>query len=109
MTVSKVPNITVALRDWAHAQAAETAGISIEPGFSFREDPTKGSATVEGATQQRLGYLTLWASGELDCQVVRRADDLLVLNEHRVVADRAGVLEAAEAFRLVLGYVDPRE
>jgi hypothetical protein len=86
-----------------------TASTPTELDFSFREDPTKGAVTVEGSTTQRLGYLTLWGSGELDCQVVRRADDLLVLNEHRVVADGAEVLEAAEAFRLVLAYVDPRE
>lgn len=97
------------LRNWVRAQAEEARDRRSDLGLTFREDESGGAATVEGATAQRLGYLTLWTSGQLDCQVVRRADDLLVLNEHRVVSDTAGVLETAEAFRLVLAYVDPRE
>lgn len=107
--MSEPPNITAALRDWARALSTEPSSAANTLSLSFREDPAEGSATVEGSTPQRLGYLTLWASGELECQVVRCADDLLVLNEHRIVSDSASVVEAAEAFRLVLAWVNPRE
>jgi hypothetical protein len=63
---------------------------------------------VEIESPQRVGYLSVWSSGELDCQVLR-AGDFLVLNEHRLVQS-TGELEAILAtFLEVVSYADPRE
>lgn len=96
------------LIEWAEAKAPElsVAGVSL----SHREDSSGGTwaAWVDGQSSQRLGSVTLWESGELDIQVLRRADNLLVLNEHRLIREPEELLSALEAFRLILDYQDSR-
>ena len=103
------PDLIQAVIDWADEKRAElsVAGVSL----SQRHDSSGGSwaAWVEGESSQRLGSLTLWQSGELDFQVVRRADDVLVLNELRLVREPEELSNALEVFWLVLVYHDPRE
>jgi hypothetical protein len=95
------------LEPWAreHERTFSEAGLTL----SHRESEHGGSATVEAMGSQRGGYLTLWDSGEMDFQVLRRADDLLVLNEHRLVRTPDEVGTALNAWRLVVTYVDPRD
>lgn len=103
------PQIIKRLIDWAEEKTPELSAVGVT--LSHRHDSSDGSwaAWIEGESSQRLGSLTLWESGELDMQVLRRADDLLVLNEHRLVRDAAELLDALAVFRLALIYRDPRE
>jgi hypothetical protein len=103
------PQLIQRLIDWTEEKGPElrAAGISL----SHRRDSSEGTwaAWIEGESTQRLGSLTLWESGELDIQVLRRADDLLVLNEHQLIREPDELVDALEAFRLVLVYHDARE
>ena len=101
------PPLIVALADWA--REPQTLTPAARP--SYREDGSRGtwSATVDGEAPQRVGYLTVWESGVCDFQVLRRADEFLVLNEHRLLRTTDELLDALAAFRLVLIYHDPRE
>lgn len=103
------PQLIRFLIDWAEEKTSElsAAGVSL----SHRHDSSDRTwaAWVEGESSQRLGSLTLWESGELDIQVLRRADDLLLLNEHRLISEPDELANALEAFRLVLVYYDARE
>lgn len=64
------------------AQRAGRAELSVASRDS--RDYDKWSATVEIEAAQRDGYLPVWSSGELDTQVLREPE-FLVLNEHRLV------------------------
>jgi hypothetical protein len=103
------PELIQRLIAWAEEKTPElsAAGVSL----SHRHDSSDSTwaAWIEGESSQRLGSLTLWESGELDMQVLRRADDLLVLNEHRLIREPDDLLNALEAFRLALVYHDVRE
>lgn len=68
----------------------------------------KRCGTVEIESLQRVGYLSVWSSGELDCQVLR-PEQVLVLNEHRFVQSRAELERVLTTFVEVVGYTDPRE
>ena len=68
----------------------------------------KWCGTVEIEAPQRAGYLSVWSSGELDCQVLRGAD-FYVLNEHRLVRSGQELEHALSTFLEVVGYADPRE
>jgi hypothetical protein len=68
----------------------------------------KWCGTVEIEAPQRVGYLSVWSSGETDCQVLRGAD-LYVLNEHRLVRSAPELEQALWTFLEVVGYTDPRE
>jgi hypothetical protein len=69
----------------------------------------KAAASVEGEGRQRLGYATIWESGELDMQVLRRDDETLVLNEHRFVRGQRELFDALEVFAGTVSYIDPRD
>ena len=67
------------------AQLLAEAGqrrLAVTP--SERRKYDKWSATVQVEGPQRDGYLSVWSSGELDCQVFRDPE-FLILNEHRFV------------------------
>ncbi len=68
----------------------------------------KWCGTVEIEAGQRVGYLSVWSSGELDCQVLRGAE-FYVLNEHRLVRSAGELEQALTTFLEVVGYADPRE
>jgi hypothetical protein len=68
----------------------------------------KWCGTVEIEAPQRVGYLSVWSSGEMDCQVLRGAD-FYVLNEHRLVRSGQELEHALSTFLEVVGYTDPRE
>jgi hypothetical protein len=68
----------------------------------------KWCGTVEVEAPQRVGYLSVWSSGEMDCQVLRGAD-FYVLNEHRLVRSAHDLEQALSTFLEVVGYIDPRE
>lgn len=68
----------------------------------------KWCGTVEVEASQRVGYLSVWSSGEMDCQVLRGAD-FYVLNEHRLVRSANELEQVLSTFLEVLGYTDPRE
>ena len=103
------PQLIQRLIDWADETRSELSaeGVSV----SHRHTSSEGTwaAWIEGEGTQRLGSLTLWESGELDMQVLRRADDLPVLNEHRLIREPDELVNALEAFRLVLVYHDVRK
>lgn len=103
------PQLIQRLIEWAEAKTPElsAAGVSL----SHRHDSSDRTwaAWIEGESSQRIGSVTLWESGELDIQVLRRADDLLVFNEHRLIRKPDELLSALEAFRLILVYQDSRE
>ena len=98
------PELIRRVIDWAEEKKRELeeAGVSL----SQRHDSSGHSwaAWIEAESSQRIGVLTLWESGELDFQVLRRPDDLLVLNEHRLVREPEDLWNALEAFRLALVY-----
>jgi len=68
----------------------------------------KWCGTVEIEAPQRVGYLSVWSSGEMDCQVLRGAD-FYVLNEHRLLRSAQELEQALSTFLEVVGYTDPRE
>jgi hypothetical protein len=68
----------------------------------------KWCGTIEIEGPQRVGYLSVWSSGEMDCQVLRGAD-IYVLNEHRLVRSAEELEQALATFLEVVGYTDPRE
>jgi hypothetical protein len=68
----------------------------------------KWCGTIELQGPQREGYLSVWSSGEMDCQVLRAAD-FYVLNEHRLVRAADELESALSTFLEVVGYADPRE
>jgi hypothetical protein len=68
----------------------------------------KWCATVEIEAPQRVGYLSVWSSGEMDCQVLR-GPEFYVLTEHRLVRSAAELEYALSTFLEVVGYVDPRD
>jgi hypothetical protein len=68
----------------------------------------KWCGTVEIEAAQRVGYLSVWSSGEMDCQVLR-GPDFYVLNEHRLVRSARELEDALSTFLEVVGYADPRE
>jgi hypothetical protein len=93
------PPILEAFADWAKGE-----------GLEYTENLGESrAATVSGATSKRIGHFSLWASGECDFQVLRKKDDFLVLNEHRLIPDVAHLLDALATFREVLRYHDPRD
>jgi hypothetical protein len=68
----------------------------------------KWCGTVEIEAPQRVGYLSVWSSGEMDCQVLRDLD-FLVLNERRLIRCAPELEHALSTFLEVVGYVDPRD
>jgi hypothetical protein len=68
----------------------------------------KWSSTIQIEAGQRVGYLSVWSSGELDCQVLR-GEEFYVLNEHRLVRSADELEQALTTFLEVVGYADPRE
>jgi hypothetical protein len=84
----------------------ERDGLSITARDS--RDFGKWSATVEIEATQRDGYLAVWSSGELDTQVLRDPE-FLVLNEHRLVESVAQLGRVWATFIEVVTYADPRE
>jgi hypothetical protein len=67
----------------------------------------KWCGTVEVEAPQRMGYVSVWSSGEMDCQVLRSAH-FYVLNEHRLVRSAQELEQAHSTFLEVVGYTDPR-
>lgn len=63
---------------------ASTSTLSTYPGYSrpppnfaprfARASYDKWCGTVEVEAPQRVGQLSVWSSGEMDCQVLRGAD-----------------------------------
>jgi hypothetical protein len=102
------PELLDALADWTvhHRPSLEQRGFGLTAKDS--REYGKWAGTVEIEASQRVGYLSVWSSGELDCQVFR-AKDFLVLNEHRFVRSRAELESALTTFVEVVGYADPRE
>jgi len=89
------------------AAAVSTDGVRLEYGRS-QERPKEG-AWINGEADQRVGQLLLWDTGELDIQVMRRADETLILNEHRIVNETADLASALASFLWALAYIDHRE
>ncbi len=82
------PELLDALGAWIERGRAGLEGLGLEVIARDQRDYDKWCGTVEVAASQRVGYLSVWSSGELDCQVVR-AQDFYVLNEHRLVQSAA--------------------
>ena len=51
----------------------------------------------------------VWETGELDVQVLRLADEVLILNDHRVITEAAELTRAVAAFVWALAYPDKAE
>ncbi len=102
------PELLDSLARWvgSHRRALEERGFAVTAKDSREHDKWCGTVELEAA--QRAGYLSVWSSGELDCQVLRTAD-FLVLNEHRLVQSDAELESVLATFVEVVGYVDPRE
>jgi len=99
------------LDDLAKAVAAAEATVPeyVRIVFDRSGRGSKKGAWVDGEAPQRAGQFLLWETGELDAQVLRRADELLVLNEHRLVGTSAELRDALRSFIDSLACVDPRE
>ena len=102
------PELLDALAEWADERRAGLDQRGIRLAAKDNREYGKWCGTVEIEAPQRVGYLSVWSSGELDCQVVR-AEDFLVLNEHRLVRTRAELESALSTFLEVAAYADPRE
>lgn len=91
------------------ATSASTVPKDVRIVFDRSGCSSKRGAWVDGETPQRVGQFLLWETGELDAQILRRADEVLVLNEHRVIESPAEVREALRTFVEILAYVDLRD
>jgi hypothetical protein len=102
------PELLDALATWVMRRRAgfEERGLQVVAKDERRYD--KWCGTVEIQASQRFGYLSVWSSGELDCQVFRPAD-FLVLNEHRLVRSSAELEGVLTAWLEMVSYADPRE
>jgi hypothetical protein len=90
---------------WAEATRASLASA----GITLSHRLSDGVASIEAEGEQRLGFLTIWPSGELDTQVLRRADEFAVLNDHRRIKSPDELLNALNLFKLAIAYTDQHE
>ncbi len=64
------------------------------------------AARVDAESSQRIGSVSIWDTGELDMQVIRRSDDFLVLNDHRRVNAPGDLTAALETFFETASYLE---
>jgi hypothetical protein len=83
--------------------SASTDRVRLDAGR--RDNQAKAAFWIEGETDQRVGQLVLWESGELDMEVIRLDDDTAIVNEHRIVSSGDEVRAALAAFLWALDYV----
>jgi hypothetical protein len=99
------------LAGWAESErdVLNASGYGLTRRSDRQAERDKWCETVEIEGAQRAGYLSLWSSGELDCQVLRKPTEFLVLNEHRVARSESDVTSMITTFRDVVLYADPRD
>jgi hypothetical protein len=102
------PELLDALASWVGQRRAPLERRSLGVVTREHRDADKWCGTVEITASQRLGYLTVWSSGELDCQVIR-GQDFYVLNEHRLIQSRGELEHVLTTFFEVVSYADPRD
>lgn len=95
------------LRDWVGRTEPRLSSLGVQLALSSNDEGEKKSCWIEAEGSARLGQLTVWSTGEVDLQVMRRNDSTLVVNEHRTAVGGEDLDLVLRLLEIAVSYADP--